>query len=137
MLGKSIDLDDLSWALITPSPRSRFVPDLVIGNLDGDASLEVAVGLANGWTCCFDTDGLPLWTRKFASPVTKMIAVLGRLVVGFESGRLALLDADGDTVKAVELGSTVTSLGSTEGRWVGKPIILAGTTSGKLAAMTL
>ena len=118
-------------------PRSRFIGDLAVGDLDGDAALEVAAGLANGWTCCFDADGTPLWTRKFTSPVTRMLALSGHLVVGFENGRVALLDAKGETIKAAEFGSAITSMISTERRWPGEPLILAGTKSGKIAALTL
>jgi hypothetical protein len=116
-------------------PRSRFVRDVAVGELDGDASLEVACGMANGWVCCFDADGAVLWTRKFGSPVTKLLPASGQFVVGLESGGLALLDAAGETVKAADLGSELTSLTTTEGRWPGDTLVLAGTTSGTLLAL--
>ena len=95
--------------------------------------------MANGWVCCFDATGAVLWTRKFPSAVTKLTAAAGQLVVGLQSGQVVLLNEAGDTVKAAELGSPVTALTSTEGRWIWMtdPMVLAGTEAGKLVALRL
>jgi hypothetical protein len=117
--------------------RSRFLRSLAIGNLHGDDALELAVGLANGWICCFDADGAALWTRKLPSPVTKLTTLSGRLVVGSESGELALLNAEGETVKAAALGSSVTALATMEAPRATGPVLMAGTEAGKLVALAL
>ena len=119
--------------------RSHFVRDVAVADLAGDEPLEVACGMANGWVCCFDATGAVLWTRKFPSAVTKLTAAAGQLVVGLQSGQVVLLNEAGDTVKAAELGSPVTALTSTEGRWIWMtdPMVLAGTEAGKLVALPL
>ncbi len=116
-------------------PRSHFVRSLAIGNLDDDAALELAVGLANGWTCCFEGDGTALWTRKFASPVTRLATFSGHLVVGLESGKLALVNSHGETVRSASLSSSITSLVSADASWPAGALVLAGTEAGKLVAL--
>jgi len=43
----------------------------------------------------------------------------------------------GETVRATELGSRVTALTTSEGRWCGNPFTLGGTQTGKLVALGL
>ena len=115
--------------------RSRFVRSVAVG--EGNGSAAVAVGLANGWACGFTGDGTPLWSLRFDSPITKVCAALDHTAVAQENGTLALVAPDGQVARSRDLGSLISCLGTTEGRWPGKPLVLAGTESGRLLALSL
>ena len=117
--------------------RSRFVRSVAVSEAEGDRSPAVAVGLANGWACCFAGDGTPLWSLKFDSPITKVCAALDHTAVAQENGALVLVDPDGQVVRLRDLGSLLSCLGTTEGYWPGEPLVLAGTEAGGLLALSL
>ncbi|MDP6777267.1 MAG: hypothetical protein QGI83_10935, partial [Candidatus Latescibacteria bacterium] len=114
--------------------RSRFVRSVAVSEGNGSGSPAVAVGLANGWACCFAGDGSPLWSLKFDSPIVKLCMVRDHTAIAQEDGRISLVDAGGEVVRSRDLDSPPSSLASTEQRWPGDPLILAGAAEGQLLA---
>jgi hypothetical protein len=91
--------------------------------------------LANGWTCCFDGNGAPLWSLRFDAPIAKVCTLQGLTAVAQENGGLALVSPEGEVVRSRNLGSAISCLRTSEGRWPGDPLMLAGTESGRLLAL--
>jgi len=103
-----------------PGPqRVGIVRTVTAADLAEVEGVEVAVGLANGWLCCFDREGQPLYSRLLPAGVTAAVVAGGRLVVGLSDGQVLVMSEAGEVLRAAELGSAVTALVVTEELWQG------------------
>ena len=113
--------------------RTGLFPAVTVADLAPSAGQEVAVGLRNGWLCCFSADGEPLWTRRMSSAVTRTAATDGLLAIGLADGSVALLDGKGHLLRRAQLPSEVTAMVADN---VAGRRVLVGTAGGTLVAFT-
>ena len=112
----------------------RFITGMVVGDLDGDDFLDVAVSMLNGWVCMFNARGDAVWQTPMPR-AANCIAVAGSpamLVVGCSDKRVRLIDGKtGVVVKIARLDGPINAI-------YGAPdILLVGTTKGEVARLPL
>ncbi len=91
-------------------PRSHFIQDVLVADLDGDGAAETVVGLQNGWLVCIEADGEIRWSRRFSAGVRMLAAVRGGLVAGLDDGTAIVLSPGGEAERKIELDDAVTAL---------------------------
>ena len=108
---------------------NNFMRGLEILDLNGDGKSEVVVAMHNGWVCAFDQKGRQVWKYFFDTPITCMdsIEYSGKIVIGLNDGKVAMLDGDGHVVNTGNLQSAIQAIIT-----VGDAVF-AGTEKGVLA----
>jgi hypothetical protein len=81
--------------------------DLVVDDLSGDGTMEIITATAGGLVVCFDHRLQPRWVRAMPTGPTAMMCMPtsdGKgLLVACEDGRVALLDAAGQVLRATRV----------------------------------
>ncbi|MFO7946353.1 MAG: VCBS repeat-containing protein [Armatimonadota bacterium] len=110
-------------------PRSRFVADVAVGDINGDGAVEIVAGLASGRVLCFSSDGTLLWSKALGDAVRCLATYHGGIAAGMKNGTVVSIRADGTVERARDLGPAVNSLSLAA---ADEPLVLA--TAGSQAA---
>ncbi|MFP3905315.1 MAG: hypothetical protein ACLFWB_13810, partial [Armatimonadota bacterium] len=110
-------------------PRSRFVADMAVADINADGAVEIVAGLASGRALCFSSDGTLVWSRALGDAIRCLAIYDGGISAGLKNGTVVFVRADGTVEGAADLGAAVDSL-SVAGQE--EPFVLA--TAGSQAA---